>query len=271
MIREGERLPAADELAEAIFAAEDELLSIGCGGRRLPFGRLLVDRDHPAIYDVNCLRDVRGTPSLAELDAAFDEALEAGCRHRRAAARDPRTVRWLDQLLLPRTYTRQVCLAMAHLGPTPAKPVPRGTELVLVDPDDEMLVRAVEYAQDRVRREEAWYSADVSRQMDELALRQVREGGANLVAAVSKDGEVYGSLLLLRTGDVGFIADVGTAPGHRRRGIASALVAAAVALSRGWGSDVVGLTARRDDRPRRLYERLGFVAVGESVDWLRGA
>jgi ribosomal protein S18 acetylase RimI-like enzyme len=48
-------------------------------------------------------------------------------------------------------------------------------------------------------------------------------------------------------------------------------VAAAAELARERGCRVVGLTARRDDRPRRLYERLGFQLVGESIDYLRGA
>ena len=68
---------------------------------------------------------------------------------------------------------------------------------------------------------------------------------------------------------LGFIADVGTDPAWRRQGIASGLVAAASSLAQERGCTQVALTARRDDKPRDLYARLGFEVVGESVDWLR--
>jgi len=260
------------ELAETLFAMEDDLLAMGCRRERLPFGVALVDPAHPSIYDVNSLRAVRGRPTWFELEAGFAVVQRGcGCRHRRVVARDPDTVRHLDALLLPRSFQRQVCVAMALNGPAPWRPVPRGMRLQVVGTDDTALLAAVARCQDRVRRDEPWYSPDVSAQMDEMADRQMREGGAQFVAAVDERGVVTGALLLYCAGERAFIADVGTPPEFRRRGIASALVAAAAAVARERGCSVVGLTARRDDRPRHLYARLGFEVVGESVDWLRGA
>ena len=51
-------------------------------------------------------------------------------------------------------------------------------------------------------------------------------------------------------------------PDHRGAGLATALVAEAVARARAVGCDVVWLLAYADDWPRRWYERLGFVDVG---------
>lgn len=269
MIQEGHRLAPA-ELAERILFAEDELLASGCSEEATSWSRLLVDPAHPSIYDVNCIRDARGPFTRAELEAAFLRVMAAsGCRHRRVASRDPATIRRLDGYLLGEGFSRQVCVGMALRGEVPAPPVPSGLDLVLVDPRDGRLVEGVAACQDLVRREEAWYSREVSRQMDDLAFRQVR-GGAELFAAVSRRGEVVGSLLLRRADGIGFIADVGTIPSLRGRGIASALVAAASAYSLASGCLAVGLTARRDDAPRRIYERLGYAVVGETVDWLRG-
>ncbi len=259
------------EISEAIFATEDELLSLGCRRERLPFGEALVDPVHPSIYDVNTLRAVQGRPSWPQLESGFAVVLGgSSCRHRRLVARDTATVRHLDEVLLPRSFNRQVCVAMALSARAPFRPVPEGMTLHLVAGEDGVLLAGVARCQDRVRREEAWYTPDVSVQMDEMAERQIHEGGAEFVAAVDRYGSVAGALLLYCRDGVGFIADVGTAPSYRRMGVATAVVAAAAAIAQARGCDLVGLTARRDDKPRHLYARLGFEVVGESVDWLRG-
>lgn len=263
---------SAAEEAELILSTEDELLALGCRREKLPFGEALLDPDHPSIYDVNGLRAVHGRPRWDQLEQAFSLVIRGtGCRHRRLVSRDPATIRYLDELLLPRSFSRQVCVAMSLHGPAPWQPVPRGLVIQLVAADDRELQAAVARCQDRVRQEEPWYSPEVSVQMDEMAERQLREGNAEFLAAVDVWGSVAGALLLWCTGDVAFIADVGTVPSWRRNGVASALVAAAASLARSRGCSIVGLTARRDDRPRHLYARLGFEVVGESVDWLRGA
>jgi len=258
------------ELAEAILQAEDDLLAVGCEVEPVPFARVLRDRTLSLIYDVNGLRNVRGKPTLQELTRAVEgSAGRKRDNHWRLVARDPATIQHLDALLLPRGFSRQVCVAMALHGEAPKVAVPKGLELVLAAPDDEDLLAAISHGQDLVRRDEIWYGVEVSRQMERLALRQMREGRAEFLAARTPEGEVVGSLLLRCDQGVGFIADVGTVPSWRRRGIASALVAAASALARMRGFSIVGLTARRDGSPRRIYADLGFITVGESVDWLR--
>ncbi len=302
----------AGSVAEAIFRVEDELLAAECEQPGVSFARVLRDPKLPLIYDVNGLRDVRGRPDFDELLGALEKACGRGAnRHLRLVAREPSTVAHLDSLLLPRGFGRQACIAMALGGRAPSLPIPKGLEIFLVDPDDARMIAAIAYSQDQVRREELWYSPEVSRQMDVLAMRQVQAGAEFLAAATSR-GEVVGSLLLrvcdgidipsepeasgrqrrpsrralvndmLPTrpgarsplarssrGGVGFIADVGTTPAYRRRGVASALVAAAAGLAEKRGCEIVGLTARRDGSPRRIYANLGFENVGESVDWLR--
>jgi ribosomal protein S18 acetylase RimI-like enzyme len=58
------------------------------------------------------------------------------------------------------------------------------------------------------------------------------------------------------------VCDVGTHPSHRGRGLARAVVTAAVAAARGDGADLIVVTADADDWPRQLYARLGFEPVG---------
>ena len=261
-----------DPVAETVLQTEDDFLAIGCEEIRFPFGRVLRNPSQPLIYDVNCVRAVVGRPSMDELWEAF-RRIGGGksMRYQRLVSREPQTIRWLDELLLPRGFTRQVCVAMAQQGSVPTAPVPKGFELHLVDREDRELLGKVCASQDKVRRKELWYGSVVSSQMDEMALRQMRLGGAEFLAAVTRTGRVAGSLLLWCREGVGFIAGGGTGPSHRRKGIASALVAAATAVAREKGCSLVALTARRDDAPRRIYERLGFRAVGVSVDWVRPA
>jgi predicted GNAT family acetyltransferase len=58
------------------------------------------------------------------------------------------------------------------------------------------------------------------------------------------------------------VADVGTLPEHRRRGLATAAVVAAARAARAGGADLVIVTADADDWPRQLYSRLGFEPLG---------
>lgn len=255
-------------VAERIFAAEDELLSVGCERTELPWASVLVDRAHPSIYDVNGVRNVRGVPDETTLWQALEAARAGGSRHHRASSRDPEAIHALDAWLLPRSFQRQVCVAML-LGAAPARTLPRGLRLTEVDGVAPGPLEAVERCQDEVRRDESWYTREVSRQMDNLAARQIRLGGARYLAAVTPDGIVAGALLVREAAGLAFIADVGTKPSHRGQGIASALICAAVARASRDGVTHVGLTARRDDPPRFLYERLGFAVVGEGVDLAR--
>jgi GNAT superfamily N-acetyltransferase len=66
----------------------------------------------------------------------------------------------------------------------------------------------------------------------------------------------YSSLLSLD--GVGYLDGVVTMPAFRRRGVASATVAAAVRWSLAHGDELVHLLAEPGGEPQRLYERLGF-------------
>lgn len=59
------------------------------------------------------------------------------------------------------------------------------------------------------------------------------------------------------------VMTIGVDPEHRRRGLATAMLAALVDQARGTGSSSVLLEVRADDDgARTLYERAGFTAVG---------
>jgi GNAT superfamily N-acetyltransferase len=68
---------------------------------------------------------------------------------------------------------------------------------------------------------------------------------------------------------VATIEEVGTLITHRRRGLARAVVLAAVAYAGGWGAEMIVVPADADDWPQVMYCGLGFVPVGRQVGLAR--
>jgi ribosomal protein S18 acetylase RimI-like enzyme len=63
------------------------------------------------------------------------------------------------------------------------------------------------------------------------------------------------------------IAKMATRPSHRRRGVASALMAAAETLAAGLGRTLLVLDTAADGGAAGLYERLGFTLAGAIPDY----
>ncbi len=76
--------------------------------------------------------------------------------------------------------------------------------------------------------------------------------------ALDTDGTMAGFALCWTSS---FVKDIAVAPGHRRKGIAEALLLAAFAALKARGNEQVGLKVEIDNPSgaQRLYERLGFV------------
>jgi GNAT superfamily N-acetyltransferase len=68
---------------------------------------------------------------------------------------------------------------------------------------------------------------------------------------------------------VATVEEVGTLAAHRGRGLARAVVVAAVAYAARWGADLIVVPADADDWPQLMYARLGFAAVGRQVTLTR--
>lgn len=81
------------------------------------------------------------------------------------------------------------------------------------------------------------------------------------------DGEMAGSASMLSLSGVAYLDNVVTVARFRRRGVATACVASAVAAAVEAGDDTVHLLAEASGTARRLYERLGFKATAEVVSF----
>jgi GNAT superfamily N-acetyltransferase len=70
-------------------------------------------------------------------------------------------------------------------------------------------------------------------------------------------------------GRVAMVEEVATMPEYRGRGLATAVVSAAIRAAREWGADLIVVPADADDWPQLLYAKLGFEPVGRQVTFTR--
>jgi GNAT superfamily N-acetyltransferase len=88
---------------------------------------------------------------------------------------------------------------------------------------------------------------------------------ATVLVAPGRLRRIHGAACAASFGETGWIGALGVLPRSRRRGIGTALTAAAVQWLRGRGASTVLLYATDLGRP--VYERLGFVAEGRTRAW----
>jgi ribosomal protein S18 acetylase RimI-like enzyme len=92
-------------------------------------------------------------------------------------------------------------------------------------------------------------------------------GNARWFAAPA-DGQPASACVLYERDGVGQVETVITRPEARNRGLATAVVLAAVRASREAGHKLTFIVADADDWPWKLYEKLGFDRVGEYSSFL---
>lgn len=103
-----------------------------------------------------------------------------------------------------------------------------------------------------------------------LVLSFVREAAltpANIHYLAVLEGQPVGTLQLLVDGHTAGIYAAATLKAHRRRGVCSTLLSAAVADARSAGCDVIGLQTAAGGDARVLFESLGFVTAYEFALW----
>jgi ribosomal protein S18 acetylase RimI-like enzyme len=102
--------------------------------------------------------------------------------------------------------------------------------------------------------------ARTARQLVELGRRCGAVAGDRWFVAPAADPQA--ACCLLSDGTIGQVEDVGTLARARGRGLAQAVVLAALAASRTAGHELTFLSAEADDWPRLMYAKLGFRKVG---------
>jgi ribosomal protein S18 acetylase RimI-like enzyme len=216
-----------------------------------PFSHGTVFRSprHPDFWEYNCIRLDRPMEA-GEMIATADREL-VGCAHR--------LVEWMIPMpdgvvggLRERGWMANPLIFMLHDG----RPLPpdRG-ELLEVDYDVVRELRDIWHREDFGEHTEAETFHTQAREVAELA-------DVRVIAAV-EEGRPTG-FAQVETHDGGSeVTQVFVHPSRRCAGLGGALTAQAIRA----GADAaphVWICAERDNRPRQLYERLGFRAVVET-------
>jgi ribosomal protein S18 acetylase RimI-like enzyme len=217
--------------------------------RPFSHGMVLRSPRHPDFWEYNCIRLDRPMEASEMIVAAEREL--AGCAHRLADWTIPMpdgVVRELRE----RGWMATPLIFMLHNG----RPVPedRG-DLVEVDYDAVRELRDIWHREDFGEHRETKTFNSQAREVAELA-------DVRMVAAVD-EGRPIGFAQVETHDGASEVTQVFVRPERRGAGLGAALTANAIRAGAEAAPDV-WICAERDDRPRRLYERLGFRTVIET-------
>jgi ribosomal protein S18 acetylase RimI-like enzyme len=249
------------DFVKSFWYASTEL---GRRAERTPWGMVASDDRYPLVWDANNAAVLEPAPDLTteEIEASLLPALrQAGATHehvefwetsvespalaacrRRGDLSDPDVVMVLDRRRLADLEPGRIQIDLV------TRPEPSFWP----------------WYRDSLREFGMKLSDDV---LDQLVRRTrevfLRAGLRWFVGSI--DGHPAGYASLLSLAGTGYLDNVVTMPGYRRRGVASAAVTAAVRASLDRGDANVFLLAEAGGEAQRLYERLGFT-VAASVE-----
>jgi GNAT superfamily N-acetyltransferase len=248
--------PAAAELAERALAWTRASRGLACD-LVMPweYGTVLRASRYPQYYNLNLVR-VERPPDLGagELIAFADTALD-GLPHRLLGFEPEAAAARLRAGFEAAGFHTTVLVWMHHAGSRALRPA---FDVVEVPYD----------AADSLRR--AWHQEDfpgVDAGVFHAQQREVHLARGSRVLATFDRGEPIGFAALDPIGDGTEVGAVYVAAAHRGRGYGTALTQAAIAAA----GDVrdLWICADAEDRPQRLYARLGFRPVLRTVEFLR--
>lgn len=227
--------------------------------RDWPFGRAVLSRDIPHVWDANYCRldDSRGAPAGEVAAAATKVAEDAGMTHISIVAAEDEASR--------------IGGGLAELGFEPTEHV----TLILPTRPDQPAAEVGRASFDDVAGSRAELTLEFSPGNHELAAQlhvldtrlEASIGGDWLV--IREDDQILSRAWLLAADGVAQIEDVATTPAARGRGLASAVVSAAANAALDAGNDLVFIVADSDGNAQRLYRKLGFEPLGLSTRFVR--
>lgn len=245
------------------------------GNEVVDIGSARIVRNHrtPDVYDANCVTRVRAKSSEVDELMGVVDRLFSGVSHRSFKI-DPFTPTEVEARLVLDGFESDT---MVHLVLADGVPIQRAVAAtpeirpVSSQRDWESLANLAraDHEEAAARNGRRVWPVGVTRQMvDRKRLRS--EDMPYLVAAVDGRDVAYVCTWTGTSGDgVGMVEDLFTEPGHRHRGVATALITEAVARARAGGAGAVMIGAAAEDTPRLMYAALGFRALFVTRSYLR--
>jgi ribosomal protein S18 acetylase RimI-like enzyme len=226
-------------------------------------GTALFDDSLRRVYDANFVRFERGFDELTgeRVEAAADE-LQASLRHRKVMIPDEAAGARVAEDLKGRGWRYYTLVTMAYRGGRDALPGPVDRPVEEIDPT--ALRTARERALDDGQRD-----AEARRQIVQFTELMAAATPTRLFAARADRDEIGSFCALFQRDGVGQIDEVTTVEQYRRRGLAAAVVGAAVRASLAAGDELTFLVADESDWPKDWYARLGFEPIGRRYELLR--
>lgn len=229
--------------------------------KRIEIGSVFLNRDLPRVWDRNFLwldAGARNASAKEIMDATERELGHAGVEHRKflVAAEDVSEdlARSLAEAHWSRTELVTMVLRDAAAGE-------RSTKVAELSPEDYSGFNRIiisEFLPDS--------EPEVVEQLVQLGLLMADAANGRFFAANADDKPVAGTHLY-SDGSAAQIEDVGTLNAYRGRGLSRTLMKHVIADAFDNGHDMVFLVAEADDWPKDFYARLGFEAVGRTLEY----
>jgi GNAT superfamily N-acetyltransferase len=258
----------ADRIARLVAEAYRWQRRLGNQVITAPCCSIVANAEHPDVWEANHADDVtaRTEREIEAVLAAMDRHL--GHTPWRVVHTDCLTPDAFLARLALEFDERFVAIQMALEGDLAARGAPVELRPVIDDADFAALLQLV--ISNHVERQEI----DRLRLPPEFSAAMVdvyraKRDSYRFDLAI-KDGVpiAYGGCAAAPNG-VGMIEDLFTLPSERGRGVITGVIAAFVDALRAKGCELIFLGALANDRPKRLYARLGFRPVTLARTWAR--
>lgn len=228
---------------------------------------------HPELHDVHYLNAVlldAGAPARTGAEvAALAERWQRDLGHRHVVFDDDVAGERAAAELADAGWERARTVHMAFAG-NPRTVTPDGRARAISEAE----VEALQLANLREQGLEADARHGLAARLLATQRRLRATTSARCFGAGEPSAELASMCTLFLDPEVGgrrvaMITDVGTRVAHRERGLARAVVSAAVAHAGSWGADLIVVGADADDWPQLMYGALGFEAIGRQVTLTR--
>jgi GNAT superfamily N-acetyltransferase len=226
----------------------------------IPEGVVVRHDDLPMLYHLNALL-LATAHDPKELERLADHHL-AGVPHRHVVIDDAPAAEALAPALLAAGWTRQRFLFM-HSPREPDHPPRAGVAREIDDGQAHPLHLAI-VREDAPRRHDDAVADALAERL--VAGQEAVRAGTRSRCFAAGEGDGLQSMGTLFIADgTAMIEEVGTLREYRGRGLARAVVSAALAAAHAEGCGEIIVPADADDWPQLLYAKLGFEPLGRQV------